>query len=260
MKSISEVIPGVILDWAGTMVDSGCCAPVTAMRRVLARHGCSLADPAIRQGMGRAKKEHLRVLLATCGEEAATEEIYPELEHEIFGELQGHAGLIPGAREFAQGLIERGIKIGTTTGYTRAMMTVLAEAAARQGYSPDIIITPDEVPAGRPAPYMIYANALKLGIWPLWQCVKIGDTPDDIAEGRNAGLWTVAVALSGNSFGLSLAQAKTLTENERQDKAQAARTLLSDAGADYVIDSVADAIPILEQIAGRIRAGDRPRS
>jgi len=260
MKSLSEVIPAVILDWAGTMIDPGCCAPVAAMRRVLDRHGCSLADNAIRQGMGRAKKEHLRALLATCGQEAATEEIYPELEHEIFGELQAHAGLIPGAREFAQRLAEEGLKIGTTTGYTRAMMNVLAEAAARQGYSPDIIITPDEVPAGRPAPYMIYANALKLGIWPLWQCVKIGDTPDDIAEGRHAGLWTVAVALSGNSFGLSPTQTKMIPENERLAKAQAARNLLINAGADYVIDSVAEAIPVLEQIAGRIRAGERPPS
>ena len=260
MKSLSKVIPAVILDWAGTMVDPGCCAPVAAMRRVLARHGCSLPDAAIRQGMGRAKKEHLRALLATCGQAAATEEIYPELEHEIFGELQTHAGLISGAREFALGLAAQGIKIGTTTGYTRAMMTVLAEAAARQGYSPDIIITPDDVPAGRPAPYMIYANAIKLGVWPLWQCVKIGDTPDDVAEGRNAGMWTVAVALSGNSFGLSRTESESLLPQERHDKAQAARTLLSDAGADYVIDSVADAAPILEQIAGRIIAGDQPRS
>lgn len=260
MHSLSKVIPAVVLDWAGTMVDHGCCTPLVALRRVLARHGFSASDEHLRQGMGRAKKEHLRSLLALHGSETAVDEIYPELEHEIFAELQAHAGLISGAREFAQGLTEQGIKIGTTTGYTQAMMNVLAAAAARQGYTPDLIITPDQVSTGRPAPYMIYANALQLGVWPLWRCVKIGDTPDDIAEGRNAGMWTVAVALTGNAFGLSKAETESLPALERQDKAEAARTLLSDAGADYVIDGVADAAPILEQIASRILLGDKPRS
>ena len=260
MHSLSKVIPAVVLDWAGTMVDHGCCAPLIALRRVLARHGFSAPDEHLRQGMGRAKKEHLRNLLALHVAATAVDKIYPELEHEIFGELQAHAGLIAGAREFAQGLAQQGIKIGSTTGYTQAMINVLAASAARQGYTPDLIITPDQVPAGRPAPYMLYANALQLGVWPLWQCVKIGDTADDIAEGRNAGMWTVAVALTGNAFGLSSADTESLPAHQRQEKAEAARSLLRAAGADYVIDSVADAAPILEQIASRIQSGDKPRS
>jgi len=107
---------------------------------------------------------------------------------------------------------------------------------------------------------MLYANALQLGVWPLWQCVKIGDTADDIAEGRNAGMWTVAVALTGNAFGLSWADTESLPAHQRQEKAEAARSLLRAAGADYVIDSVADAAPILEQIASRIQSGGKPRS
>ena len=260
LHPLSKTIPAVVLDWAGTMVDHGCCAPFIALRRVLARHGFSAPDERLRQGMGRAKKEHLRGLLALHGAETAVEEIYPELEHEIFSELQAHAGLIAGAREFALGLAEQGIKIGTTTGYTQAMMNVVAASAARQGYTPDVIITPDQVPAGRPHPYMIYANALQLGVWPLWRCVKIGDTPDDIAEGRNAGMWTVAVALTGNAFGLSRLETESLPAPQRQIKSEAARSLLTDAGADYVIDSVAEAGPNLEQIASRIRSGDKPRS
>ena len=259
MSSISTRIPAVVLDWAGTMVDHGCRAPVAALQAVLGRHGLALSVAEARVGMGRPKRDHLRALLAARGAEAATEELYPELERAIFAELEGHAGLIAGAREFAAWLGDAGVKIGTSTGYTRDMMQIVATAAARQGYAPDAIVTPDDVPAGRPSPHMIYANALRLNAWPLWALVKIGDTPDDIAEGRNAGTWTVGLALSGNALGLSAAEAAALDGAERAARAEAARESLRATGADYVVDSVADGPAVLEEIAGRLAAGERPR-
>jgi phosphonoacetaldehyde hydrolase len=259
MSTLSSFIPAVVLDWAGTMVDHGCCAPVAALQAVLGRHGLEVSEAEARVGMGRPKRDHLRALLATRGAEAATEEWYPELERAIYAELEGHAALIAGAREFAAWLGGAGVKIGSSTGYTRDMMQIVATAAARQGYVPDAIVTPDEVPAGRPAPHMIYASALRLNAWPLWALVKIGDTPDDIAEGRNAGTWTVGLALSGNALGLSAEESAALDGRERATREAAARTSLRATGADYVVDSVADCPAVLEEIAGRLAAGERPR-
>ncbi len=259
MSSLSAHIPAVVLDWAGTMVDHGCRAPVAALQTVLGRHGLAISAAEARVGMGRPKRDHLRALLATLGAEEATDELYPELERAIFGELEGHAGLIVGAREFAAWLAENGVKIGTSTGYSRDMMQIVATAAARQGYAPDTVITPDDVPAGRPAPHMIYANALRLNARPLWALVKIGDTPSDIAEGRNAGTWTVGLALSGNALGLSAAEAAALSGEERTQRETTARASLREAGADYVVDSVADCPEVLAEISGRLAAGERPR-
>ena len=33
--------------------------------------------------------------------------------------------------------------------------------------------------------------------------VKVGDTPADMQEGVNAGMWTIGVTVSGNEIGLS---------------------------------------------------------
>src|SRR3974390_1594382 len=53
----------VIFDWAGTMVDFGCQAPVIALREVFALRGVNIGDAAIREHMGKAKVDHVRALL-----------------------------------------------------------------------------------------------------------------------------------------------------------------------------------------------------
>ena len=70
-----------------------------------------------------------------------------------------------------------GLRIGSTTGYTRALLDVVMASAARQGYAPDASVTPDQAGGGPSDPFMCYQNAILLGVFPLWACVKIGDTP-----------------------------------------------------------------------------------
>lgn len=154
----------------------------------------------------------------------------------------------------------QGIKIGTTTGYTAEMMAPVTASASEQGYMPDTVVTPSQVPAGRPAPYMMFKNALLLKVWPLSHFIKIGDTPSDIAEGQNAGCWTVGVAATGNATGLSLQEMDALTLAERKARLAKARAQLQSAGANYVIDSLANAAPVIEEIAGRIQSKEKAKS
>ena len=53
----------VIFDWAGTMVDFGCQAPVAALKEAFARQGVSIGAAEARRDMGRAKVDHVRALL-----------------------------------------------------------------------------------------------------------------------------------------------------------------------------------------------------
>ena len=124
--------------------------------------------------------------------------------------LRSRAGLIPGTRETVAWLRARGMKIGSTTGYTEEMMAVLAEAARARGYAPDCIVVPSQAPAGRPAPFMCWRAATLLGVYPPSAIVKVGDTIVDLDEGRNAGMWTVAVAMTGNELGLGPEEAAQL--------------------------------------------------
>lgn len=57
-----------------------------------------------------------------------------------------HARLIPGALDAVQTMRRRGMRIGTTTGYPRAVMAVVVAEAARQGYRPDCVIAAEDTP------------------------------------------------------------------------------------------------------------------
>ena len=168
------------------------------------------------------------------------------------------ATLVPGAASLAAQLRANGIRIGSCTGYTRPMMADVLPVAAAQGYAPEVVVCSGETLEGRPSPLMLWKALVDLGVWPAWQCVKVDDATVGIAEGRAAGAWTVGVAASGNGVGLDHAALIALAPEERSRRIAAAAADLRAAGADYVIDSVAELWPVIETIAERITAGDRP--
>ena len=84
--------------------------------------------------------------------------------------------VVPGvARTIAQ-LRERGLKIGSTTGYTRDLTSVVSAVTREEGLDVETVLTADDVPAGRRAPWMIFQAAQQLGVYPMWQVVTVDDT------------------------------------------------------------------------------------
>jgi phosphonoacetaldehyde hydrolase len=138
------------------------------------------------------------------------------------------------------------------------MMADILPQAAAQGYSPDMVVCSGETPAGRPSPLMLWKCLVELDVWPAHRCVKIDDAPVGIGEGKAAGAWTVGISASGNGVGLDRATLAALPAEERTARIESAAATLRTAGADYVIESIADLWPVLEAIAARITAGERP--
>ena len=258
-------IQAIVLDWAGTTVDYGSRAPVAVLLEVMQSHDVPLTLDEARTYMGLPKLDHIR---ATCAlpsvrqrwiarhgaapDEAAVQRLYADFIPRQLACLEDYSGVIPGVVEAAGRFRERGIRIGSSTGYTRPMLDVVIDCAARQGYRPDASVVPDEAGEGRPAPYMCFLNAMKLRVYPLSACVKIGDTPSDIAEGRNAGMWTIGIALTGNEVGLTPDEFAALSREERETRLRSARDRLLAAGADFVADGVADCDPLLDEIERRM--------
>ena len=166
--------------------------------------------------------------------------------------------MIPGAAQAVRTLRERGLKIGSSTGYTREIMAEVTPVAAAQGYEPDSLVCTGDTPDGRPTPFMLYRAFLDLAVWPAWACLKVDDTEVGIAEGLNGGCWTVGVAVTGNVFGLSLADTQALAPEEFAARRAAAVKRLNAAGAHYVIDGVADILPVVQAIDERLGRGERP--
>ena len=270
-RSYSGPVKAVILDWAGTTVDHGSLAPVRVLQEVFAKRGVPISEEEARRDMGVLKIDHIRKILFAPNvsmrwrevvkrdpTEADVESLFANFVPLQLECLVKYSTVIDGVAETVARLRKRGIKIGSTTGYTRTMLEMILQPAAAQGYGPDCAITPDDVGAGRPHPWMIFANAIRIQVEPLEAIVKIGDTPVDIEEGLRAGVWTVGVARTGNMIGLSAEDFAALTSVEQATRLENARTALSAAGAHEVIDAVADCEHALDAIEARIRKGERP--
>ncbi|WP_010186691.1 phosphonoacetaldehyde hydrolase [Sphingomonas sp. PAMC 26605] len=264
-------ITAVVFDWAGTMIDHGSRAPVIALQRAFEQSGVAITEEEARIDMGRAKRDHIRALLAMPRIAATWQTISGAIPaeddvarlHDAVEPLMRRAArdcatLIPGAADLVARLRREGVRIGSCTGYTRMMMSDILPAAAAQGYAPDAVICAGETLAGRPSPLMLWKALVELGAWPAWRCVKVDDAVVGIGEGKAAGAWTVGVAASGNGVGLDQPTLAALAPADRAARVSVAAAALRAGGADYVIDSVADLWPVLLEIAARITAGERP--
>jgi phosphonoacetaldehyde hydrolase len=264
-------IEAAILDWAGTILDFGSRAPAIAFVELFRRNGADITVEEARGPMGTNKRDHIEHLLAepriaalwkaAHGHDpngADTDRLYAEFLPLQLDVLRSHSALIPGVLDAVAAVRARGIKIGSTTGYARPMMDINMEEAARQGLTVDACATADDVPAGRPAPHMCLKNAIALGVTAVWRCVKVDDTVPGIAEGINAGMWTVGVAVSGNEVGLSPDEWRALAEAEKACRRAGAAERLKTAGAHYVVDSVAQLPCCIDDIERRLALGERP--
>ena len=270
-RSYRGPLKGVILDWAGTTMDYGCYAPAVVFIEVFKRNGVPISIEQAREPMGAHKKVHIRAITRNEDVRKEWQKVHGQAPTEEDVEkmfvdfvplqcdcLADYAELIPGTLETIDEIRKRGMKIGSTTGYTSEMMEILLKEAEKRGYAPDSTVCASEVPAGRPQPWMCLQNAMNLQIYPMEAIVKVGDTLPDIAEGLNAGMWTIGLAKTGNEMGLTAKEIEELDPQIREQKLDRAYTRMAQAGAHYVVDSISDILPILDDINDRLRRGERP--
>ena len=258
MKKISCVI----MDWAGTAVDFGCFAPLNAFLKVFSEEkGIDITYRQAREPMGLLKIDHIKAILnmpevnekfrARYGRDWNMEdvnEMYVSFEKHLFASLSNFTTPIPGVLDTIKELRESGIKIGSTTGYTQAMMDVVRPGAAAKGYVVDNLVTPDNLPAGRPAPYMIYKNMIDLAIPSVDNVVKVGDTIADIKEGVNAKVWSIGIITGSNEMGITEEEYNRRTPDELAALKQEVRERMMAGGAHFVLDNITELPACIEKI------------
>lgn len=247
------MIKAVILDWAGTTVDYGSFAPVDAFITAFTSFGIKPTIEEIRAPMGLQKRRHIETMLegnrlATAWREKYgrqhteqdVSDIYSLFESALFDVLALHTDPLPGVIEAIARIKELGIVIGSTTGYTQAMMDVVVPKAKQKGYAPDCLVCPDETGGvGRPYPYMLWRNLEKLGISSISEVLKVGDTAADIQEGKNAGCLCVGVLKGSSMLGLTPGELEAKSSVESRFLFDTARKQYCEAGADFVICDIA---------------------
>ena len=257
MSSNPNPIQLVVFDWAGTTVDFGSRAPAAAFANVFAENRVQVSDGEAREPMGMNKREHLVAMLsqpaiaerwqAEHGQAWSEEDVDRMYEQFIPLQLKAiaeNSELVPGLLDVVNVLRSRGLKIAGSTGYFREAADVVARTAADAGFQPDANACADDVPQGRPAPWMIFRLMQQLNVYPPSSVIKIGDTVADIKAGLAAGCWSIGVCNSSSVSGQALAEYEALSEEEKMHRNQQTASVFEQAGCHAVINTISE-LPVL---------------
>ena len=242
----------VIFDWAGTTVDYGCFAPVQAFMEIFRAYGIEPTMEETRRPMGMLKWDHIKTMLQMerIGKEfrrihgrdftdADVDAMHNRFQEMLLGILDRFSDPKDYVRETVEALLRKGIRIGSTTGYTDVMMEIVTREAAKKGYEPDCWFSPDSVQhMGRPYPYMIFRNMEMLRVASVKNVIKVGDTISDIKEGRNAGVFTVGIVEGSSEMGLTKEEYEALDDETRKQMIRRVTDRYMEAGADRVIRDI----------------------
>jgi phosphonatase-like hydrolase len=177
----------VVLDLAGTTFDDG----------------IDVA-PAELNAVRGANKLHVFRTFALrrfgAGPEAvrATREGLEHFNEELAVQFRdGPVEPFPGVQAALETLRAAGLKLATNTGLNRPLAEAVLDRLRWHSGLFDAHICGDDVPVGRPAPYMIYLAMERAGVFDARAVVVTGDTPLDLQAGTNASAGGVVGVLTG---------------------------------------------------------------
>jgi phosphonoacetaldehyde hydrolase len=265
-------IRAVVFDWAGTIVDFGSLAPMGAFVQLFANHGVQITIEQARVPMGLPKIDHIRALgllpeVSKQWQHLFGNQISEPHVHQLLKEFEPMSAkaaferrdFIPGFQTMLHFLRDQNISIATTTGYTRRIMEPIIAHAKSHGFEPTCIVCCDDIEKSRPDPMGMYYCMQQMQINHAPHCVvKIDDTAPGIAEGLNAGTWTVGVAISGNALGWTHEQWQQADTAQQTQARNQAEEKLRDAGAHEVVDSIADLPDAIARFNQKLIFGNRP--
>jgi phosphonatase-like hydrolase len=191
----------VVSDMAGTTVkDSGEVAQ--AFSAALADHGIEASAAQINAVRGASKRGAIATLVAPGHESkygtdaARVEAVYDSFKSHLQRVFTREAQPVAGAVETFAWLREHHIKLALNTGFDRDITELLIDALGWRKVA-DVVICGDDVPQGRPAPYMIFRAMEATATIDVRQVLNIGDTVSDLQAAFNAGVAVSVGVLSG---------------------------------------------------------------
>lgn len=266
-------VKGLILDWSGTVADAYVIAPAVVFVDVFAKHGVEITMEEARGPMGLRKDLHIaqltkdpdirdrwRKVKDADPTQADVDAMFEDFVPMQLDCLRRYTKLMPGVPETTEKIKAAGIKIGSTTGFVRSMVDILAADAAEQGFHPDVTVAGDEVVNGaRPKPFMIYRNLDLLDVHPIQSVIKVDDTVTGVGEGLEAGCWTVGIARYSNYMNVnSLEEAETISDEEIERRLAISRDLLQKCGSHYVINEFSELLDVIDDVNERLARRERP--
>lgn len=188
----------MVFDMAGTTVEDGGQVP-KAFNAALAECGIRITDEQLAQIRGASKREAIAELVAKYGKpewQGRAETVYASFVRHMAREFNCGVRAIPGAEDTFRFLKTAGVKIALTTGFDRDIASLLLDALGWKTIA-DHFACGDDVPRGRPAPYLIFRAMEATGVDSVHDVGALGDTVLDLQAGYNAGVRLNMGTLSG---------------------------------------------------------------
>ena len=221
----AHLLPGcqlLVCDMAGTTVEEAGLVYTTLQECMNDRDlGVSDADMEPWHGAGKsevvghfAARAQMSAAASTELETAINAEFEDRLEAKYMARGSPLALIDDALPAYFERLRTAGVKIGLNTGYPHRLQDAILDKL-NLAEMVDAYTSAQEVPCGRPSPYMVHSLMAKTGVQDVRLVAKAGDTERDIGEGLNAGCGQVIGVLSGadNAACLEAAGAHTIVGN-----------------------------------------------
>ncbi len=194
---------GVILDVDGTLVDSND-AHARAWVNAFGEEGLDVPYDKVRPLIGMGGDQLVPQVIGKIEDEALFERLKTQWERHFTGDELPYLEPQPGARDFVEALLARGLKVVLGTSSEQSMIDALLEKAGLEGMDLPAT-TASDVKASKPQPDIAQAALTKLAL-PPEEVLMVGDTPYDVTAANRAGVRTVALRCGGfEDFGDALA-------------------------------------------------------
>ena len=200
---MTQKLEMIVFDMAGTTVQDKN-EVESCFLEAVNQTGLSTTHDEINSMMGWSKRTVFETLWKKQLPGASGEDITEHVDHSYLAFrkiLESHYlnnEILPteGALQIFESLKTRGIKIALTTGFYREVTDIILQRLGwDKGFDKNYAgtgiinasISSDQVIEGRPSPFMIFRAMELCHVTDVRKIIKIGDTPSDLAEGKNAG-------------------------------------------------------------------------
>lgn len=190
------------LDMAGTTIQEHGAVYAALRDAVSADIDRAVPDEVLSRWSGTSKREAtVGMLTELTGpvEPDRVERVYADFTRRMNASYRATPPtVIPGVAQALAQLRESGVKVVLQTGYsTDIAQSILTGIGWRVGDQIDALVTSDEVPASRPAPFLIFRAMERSGVTAVDRVLAAGDTANDLGAGVNAGARFVVGVLTG---------------------------------------------------------------
>lgn len=191
----------VVLDVGGTIIQDGG-EVQDSFVYALQHHGVAVTQADIKEWKGAAKAEVIRhfvqsrTKLDRDAQATLVDETYAEFRERLESRYRSSTRPIDGAEKAFRELREQGYTLVTTSGFYKGLTETILRSLGWQAYFA-ACISSDDVPHGRPSPFMIFRAMEAALVDDVNQVINVGDTPLDLQAGKHAGVRGVVGVLTG---------------------------------------------------------------